>query len=75
VSKRLTRRARDERVAPALAAAVLFASSAPLAKGLPREASPQLLAGLLYLGSGTGFIRPKARYRCLGSQDPNGRPR
>jgi drug/metabolite transporter (DMT)-like permease len=43
-------------VALALAAALLFGAGAPLAKGLLREVSPQLLAGLLYLGSGTGLI-------------------
>lgn len=39
----------------ALAAAVLFGASAPLAKLLLANAAPQLLAGLLYLGSGTGL--------------------
>lgn len=39
----------------ALIAAVLFGLSAPFAKLLLREAKPQLLAGLLYLGSGTGL--------------------
>jgi drug/metabolite transporter (DMT)-like permease len=39
----------------ALAAAVLFGTSAPLAKLLLRDAAPQLLAGLLYLGSGLGL--------------------
>jgi drug/metabolite transporter (DMT)-like permease len=38
-----------------LLAAVLFGSSAPFAKILLRGASPQLLAGLLYLGSGGGL--------------------
>src|SRR4051794_335793 len=40
----------------ALAAALLFGASTPLAKGLLRAVSPQLLAGLLYLGSGTGLL-------------------
>jgi drug/metabolite transporter (DMT)-like permease len=40
----------------ALAAALLFGASTPLAKGLLRGISPQLLAGLLYLGSGTGLL-------------------
>ena len=40
----------------ALAAAVLFGASAPLAKLLLAGTSPQLLAGLLYLGSGTGLL-------------------
>src|SRR5438105_2284122 len=39
----------------ALLAAVLFGVSAPFAKLLLRAASPQLLAGLLYLGSGVGL--------------------
>jgi drug/metabolite transporter (DMT)-like permease len=42
-------------VGKALVAAVLFGASAPFAKLLLRDASPQLLAGLLYLGSGTGL--------------------
>jgi drug/metabolite transporter (DMT)-like permease len=40
----------------ALLAAVLFGASAPAAKGLLRGATAQLLAGLLYLGSGTGLL-------------------
>jgi drug/metabolite transporter (DMT)-like permease len=40
----------------ALVAAALFGLSAPLAKGLLRDATPQLLAGLLYLGSGAGLL-------------------
>lgn len=39
----------------ALAAAVLFGISAPLAKTLVENASPQLVAGLLYSGSGVGL--------------------
>jgi len=39
----------------ALAAAALFGVSAPLAKLLLSDAAPQLLAGLLYLGSGVGL--------------------
>ncbi len=39
----------------ALAAAALFGLSAPLAKELLEEVSPQVLAGLLYLGSGIGM--------------------
>src|SRR6476469_7312106 len=42
-------------VGKALLAAVLFGASAPFAKLLLRDASPQLLAGLTYLGSGTGL--------------------
>jgi drug/metabolite transporter (DMT)-like permease len=40
----------------ALTAAVLFGASAPLAKLLLEGISPQLLAGLLYLGSGAGLF-------------------
>ena len=40
----------------ALLAAVLFGASAPLAKGLVRDVRPQMLAGLLYLGSGIGLL-------------------
>ena len=39
----------------ALLAAVLFGASTPIAKGLLASASPQVLAGLLYLGSGIGL--------------------
>ena len=39
----------------ALGAALLFGVSAPLAKLLLGTATPQLLAGLLYLGSGVGL--------------------
>ncbi len=41
--------------APALAAALLFGASTPLAKLLGLSLSPVLLAGLLYLGSGFGL--------------------
>lgn len=41
--------------APALAAALLFGASTPLAKLLVGEVTPWLLAGLLYLGSGLGL--------------------
>lgn len=41
--------------APALAAALLFGASTPLAKTLTGSVSPLLLAGLLYLGSGLGL--------------------
>jgi drug/metabolite transporter (DMT)-like permease len=40
----------------ALAAALLFGVSAPFAKFLLQGTSPQLLAGLLYLGSGAGLL-------------------
>lgn len=40
---------------PALAAALLFGASTPLAKLLVGEVPPLMLAGLLYLGSGLGL--------------------
>src|SRR6266496_1600414 len=46
----------DRGVLFALLAAVLFGASAPIAKGLLQDASPQLLAGILYLGSGLGLL-------------------
>jgi drug/metabolite transporter (DMT)-like permease len=53
----LLRRTRPRRgVGLALAAAVLFGASTPFAKLLLERTSPQLLAGLLYLGSGTGLL-------------------
>jgi drug/metabolite transporter (DMT)-like permease len=39
----------------AMTAAVLFGASAPIAKALLHDAPPQLLAGLLYAGSGVGL--------------------
>jgi drug/metabolite transporter (DMT)-like permease len=42
-------------IATALAAATLFGLSTPLAKALLADLSPQVLAGLLYLGSGLGL--------------------
>ena len=39
----------------ALASAVLFGASAPFAKRLVESSAPQLLAGMLYLGSGSGL--------------------
>lgn len=43
-------------VPSALLAAVLFGTSAPFAKLLLRAETPQLLAGLLYAGSGLGLL-------------------
>ena len=40
----------------ALLAAALFGASTPLAKLLLQDMSPLMLAGLLYLGSGTGLL-------------------
>lgn len=42
-------------IAAALAAALLFGASTPLAKQLLHDLPPVLLAGLLYLGSGIGL--------------------
>ena len=42
-------------VLAALAAALLFGAGTPLAKLLLAQASPWLLAALLYLGSGVGL--------------------
>ncbi|MDZ4805522.1 MAG: DMT family transporter [Candidatus Eisenbacteria bacterium] len=42
-------------VLTALLAAILFGISTPIAKGLLGVTSPQVLAGLLYLGSGLGL--------------------
>jgi drug/metabolite transporter (DMT)-like permease len=42
-------------VLAALAAALLFGAGTPLAKSLLGQASPWMLAALLYLGSGTGL--------------------
>jgi drug/metabolite transporter (DMT)-like permease len=50
----------------ALASAVLFGASTPLAKLLLGEISPWLLAGLLYLGSGLGLAAVHFARRSLG---------
>jgi drug/metabolite transporter (DMT)-like permease len=42
-------------ITQALLAAALFGISTPIAKGLLEGASPQVLAGLLYVGSGVGL--------------------
>lgn len=46
----------DPGVGMAMLAALLFGLSAPLAKRLLDVTAPQLLAGLLYLGSGSGLL-------------------
>jgi drug/metabolite transporter (DMT)-like permease len=51
----MTRGAPSPAITAALAAALLFGASTPLAKQLLRDTSPMLLAGLLYLGSGVGL--------------------
>ncbi len=57
-----------------LLAALSFGISAPLAKLLLAEVSPQLLAGLLYLGAGVGLAlyrlaRPRTREAALTRAD------
>jgi drug/metabolite transporter (DMT)-like permease len=51
----VTRAGLSPAITAALAAALLFGASTPLAKQLLRDTSPMLLAGLLYLGSGIGL--------------------
>lgn len=51
----MARVALSSAIIAALAAALLFGASTPLAKQLLRDTSPMLLAGLLYLGSGMGL--------------------
>jgi drug/metabolite transporter (DMT)-like permease len=51
----VTRAGLSPAITAALAAALLFGASTPLAKQLLRDTSPVLLAGLLYLGSGIGL--------------------
>lgn len=51
----MTRAGLSPAITAALAAALLFGASTPLAKQLLRDTSPLLLAGLLYLGSGIGL--------------------
>mgnify|MGYP001048885110 CR=1 FL=1 len=46
-----------------LAAAVLFGASTPLAKLALHSASPLLVAGVLYLGSGIGLVLFRAAMR------------
>ena len=47
---------KDRGVLAALGAALLFGAGTPFAKQLLDGASPWLLAGLLYLGSGAGLF-------------------
>jgi len=51
----VTRAGLSPAITAALAAALLFGASTPLAKQLLQATSPILLAGLLYLGSGIGL--------------------
>ncbi|MCJ2055773.1 DMT family transporter [Methylobacterium sp. J-048] len=54
----------------ALVSAVLFGASAPFAKLLLGEMSPQLLAGLLYLGAGIGLAAVHGGRAVLGVPAP-----
>ena len=54
---------------PALAAALLFGASTPLAKLLVGNMPPLLLAGLLYLGSGLGLCALLAARRLQAGPD------
>jgi drug/metabolite transporter (DMT)-like permease len=54
----------------AIASAVLFGASTPLAKRLLGEVDPWLLAGLLYLGSGVGLGIVHFGRRLLGIDPP-----
>ncbi|WP_457329558.1 DMT family transporter [Rhizobacter sp. P5_C2] len=58
--------------APALAAALLFGASTPLAKLLGAELPPILLAGLLYLGSGLGLAVVLVMRRAAGLAEEAG---
>ncbi len=55
----------DSGILDAVAAAVLFGASVPLAKLLTGEIGPVLLAGLLYLGSGAALLGIHALRRTL----------
>jgi drug/metabolite transporter (DMT)-like permease len=55
-----------KKAAPALAAALLFGASTPVAKLLVGDVAPLLLAGLLYLGSGIGLSLVLAARRVSG---------
>jgi len=57
----------------ALAAALLFGASTPFAKLVLAEASPILVAGLLYLGSGAGLAILRI-FRASGSNRPKETP-
>ncbi|KAB1068562.1 DMT family transporter [Methylobacterium planeticum] len=54
----------------ALVSAILFGASAPFAKLLLGEMSPQLLAGLLYLGAGIGLAAVHGGRAVLGVPAP-----
>lgn len=61
-------------VAAALAAAILFGASTPLAKSLLGQTDPWLLAALLYLGSGLGLWLVRQMRRAPAARlEPNER--
>ena len=59
----------------ALASAILFGASAPFAKLLVGSIDPQVLAGLLYLGAGTGLAIVHVARAGLGLEAPEARLR
>lgn len=58
----------DSGIVNALVAALLFGASVPLAKLLAGEMDPALLAGLLYLGSGTALLGFRALHQLLSGE-------
>ena len=65
----------DRGIAAAVGAAVLFGLSTPIAKTLVGEASPLLLAGLLYTGSGAGLAVLLAARAAISGRASIVRPR
>ena len=59
---------RHSGIASALAAALLFGASTPLAKLAVSSASPVLIAGLLYLGSGVGLAVLRTIHTATGAR-------
>jgi hypothetical protein len=57
----------------ALAAVLLFGASTPAAKLLIGQVHPQLLAGLLYFGSGLGLLLVGTVFKAfqIGGREPN----
>jgi drug/metabolite transporter (DMT)-like permease len=65
----------DRGIGAAVGAAVLFGLSTPIAKTLAGEASPLLLAGLLYTGSGAGLAVLLAARAMISGRASIDRPR
>lgn len=65
----------DRGIGAAVGAAVLFGLSTPIAKTLVGEASPLLLAGLLYTGSGAGLAMLLAARAVISGRASIVRPR